>query len=115
MRRAKAALCSAVLMLSIAVPSAEAGHNETTTYGQPLTAAAAAHAAKHAHLLNRSVHLPLSRRSCAEKILIGAGIGTGAGVVIGAIVSKGDKGAIVLGAFIFSLLGTGFGYKACGP
>ena len=77
------------------------------------------HGTKNAALLRR-VHAPaqMARRSCGAKVGIGAAVGAGVGAVSGAIGvgEKGSRGAgAAWGAVIFSIVGAGFGYKACGP
>jgi hypothetical protein len=71
--------------------------------------------AKYAHLLARRTSAQALGMSCSRKMLIGAGIGAASGAAIGAILSDGSSGGIALGSVIFTLLGVGFGYKACNP
>lgn len=86
---------------------------------RPLRSAIQIHGTKNAPLLTRSQkRAQLPGRSCRAKVCAGAAIGAGVGAVFGAVAvgSDGNRGGgAVLGAVIFSILGAGFGYKACGP
>ena len=86
---------------------------------RPLRSAIQIHGTKNAPLLTRSQkRAQIPGRSCRAKVCAGAAIGAGVGAVVGAVGvgSDGNRGGgAALGAIIFSVLGAGFGYEACGP
>ena len=115
MRKPKSVLALAAIIWWIACPDAHADSTAVT----PLRAAIAVHASQNADLLERSTRsTQIPGRSCGARICAGAAIGAGFGAVFGAFAvgSNGNRaGGAIFGAVIFSILGAGFGYKACGP
>ena len=85
----------------------------------PLRSAIEVYGTTNAALLTRErKSAQMRRRSCRAKVCIGAAAGAGVGAVFGAVGvgSAGDRSAAAAyGAIIFSIVGAGFGYKACGP
>ncbi len=84
---------------------------------QPLRTAVRRHAVRDGHLLEQSARRArLPGRTCKARVCAGAALGAGAGAVFGALITNGNRtGAAIFGAFLFSLIGAGVGYKSCGP
>lgn len=86
---------------------------------QPLRSAVHTYGVANASLLEqtpRPVRIP--GRSCRARVCAGAAIGAGFGALFGtlAVGSSGNRtGGALFGAMLFSIIGAGFGYKACGP